>query len=382
MNILLVGEYSGFHNSLKKGLTNLGHEVTILAHGDGFKNYPVDINLGIKLFKKNRFFNFIKNGIYKILKIDISMLELRYRYKKIAPLLDSYNAVQFINSISFLGTPKTEKFIFNSITKNNKNAYLHGGSMETTWVDFMLNKHKGFSSLTPYIKDNRLKKEFQYALKYIKPNYIKHFNFTLKQIKGIIPSDIDYEIVYKGTPKALNMIPTPIDLSKLEFSPLDLSDKIIIFCGINTTNQHAKGIPYFLDALKIIEQKYPDKVSIKITRNLPYNEYMKVYNEAHILLDQCLSYDQGYNGREAMARGKVVVSGANEDFRNYYKLTQETMPLVEARPDVNYLVNKLSELIENPDKMLSISKRARKFIEQHHECTKVAKKYLQAWGLG
>ncbi len=381
MKILLVGEYSGFHNSLKKGLTNLGHEVTIIAHGDGFKNYPVDINLGIKYFKKNRLLNFIKNGFYTFFKIDISMLELRNQFKKTVPLLEKYDAIQFINSIAFLGTPKTEKVLFNGITEYNKNTYLHGGSMETPWVDYMLNKHESFSSLTPYIENKSLKNEFQYALKYTKPNYKKHFDFIHKQIKGIIPSDIDYEIVYKGTLKALNMIPTPIDLSKLKFIPLDLSNKINIFCGINTTNQLAKGIPYFLDALDIIKKKYPDKVTIKVTRNLPYDEYMKVYNESHILLDQCLSYDQGYNGREAMARGKVVVSGANEDFKNYYNLTEVTMPLVEARPDVDYLVNKLSELIENPDKMLAISKRARKFIEQHHECTEVAKKYLKAWQL-
>ncbi|WP_010522317.1 glycosyltransferase family protein [Aquimarina agarivorans] len=381
MNILLVGEYSGFHNSLKKGLMNLGHDVTIFAHGDGFKKYPVDIALDIQKFKNNRPLNFIKNVIFRFTGLDISMFELRMKFKKKIKLIEQYDAVQFINSIPFLATPKTEKFIFKNITKHNKNCYLHGGSMEVPWVDYMLHQHKGFSSFTPYLKNKNLKKEFQYALKYTKPDFIKYYQFFSKNIKGIIPSDIDYEIVYRNTSKALNMIPTPIDLSKLQFSPLNIKNKINIFCGINTNNQHAKGISYFLKALKTIQQKYPDKVVVKITRNLPYDAYMKVYNESHILLDQCLSYDQGYNGREAMGRGKVVFSGANDDFKSYYKLTEATMPLVEAKPDVDYLVHKLSELIENPELMLQISYRARKFIEKHHECTAVAKQYLKAWGL-
>ena len=43
MNILLIGEYSAFHNLLKKGLVLGGHTVTLAAYGDGFKQLPADI---------------------------------------------------------------------------------------------------------------------------------------------------------------------------------------------------------------------------------------------------------------------------------------------------------------------------------------------------
>ena len=45
MKILLIGEYSRLHNSLKEGLEKNGHNVTLVGSGDGFKNYPVDIKL-------------------------------------------------------------------------------------------------------------------------------------------------------------------------------------------------------------------------------------------------------------------------------------------------------------------------------------------------
>lgn len=381
MKILLVGEYSGFHNSLKKGLIELGHEVTILASGDGFKGYPADIKVDAYLFRHNPFLKKIKNLIFSFFKIDLAGLELLFRIKKQTKNLISFDAIQFINSNCFLTKPSIEKKIFIHLSKLCQNRYLHGGGNDVYWTDYMLNKHEGYSSLTPYIKDNKLTSHFLPALKYTKKAYRNYYTFFLNHIHGIIPSDIDYRIVYENTPKAFGMIPCPINISKLKYKPIKIEDKVTIFCGINTTNQYAKGIPYFLDALTIIEKKYKDKVQIKITKNLPYKEYIKIYDEAHIFMDQCLSYDQGYNGREAMAKGKVVFSGANNDFRQFYNIKENEMPLIEAKPDVEYLVIKLSELIENHQKIQDISKRARLFIEKEHNHTKSAKKYLKTWNI-
>ena len=49
MKILLVGEYSRLHNSLKEGLVSLGHEVIIVGCGDKFKQFPVDYSIYAKI---------------------------------------------------------------------------------------------------------------------------------------------------------------------------------------------------------------------------------------------------------------------------------------------------------------------------------------------
>ena len=38
MKILLIGEYSSVHSTLKEGLTELGHEVVVASAGDGYRN--------------------------------------------------------------------------------------------------------------------------------------------------------------------------------------------------------------------------------------------------------------------------------------------------------------------------------------------------------
>ena len=45
MRILLLGEFSNIHWTLAEGLRHLGHEVCVLSNGNGWKNYPRDIDL-------------------------------------------------------------------------------------------------------------------------------------------------------------------------------------------------------------------------------------------------------------------------------------------------------------------------------------------------
>ena len=85
-------------------------------------------------------------------------------------------------------------------------------------------------------------------------------------------------------------------------------------------------------------------------------------------------FDQGYNALEAMAKGKVVFTGAENEFVDHYHLTETVA--INALPDVDYLVNKLSHLIENPIEIKKIGAAARQFIEKEHDYIKIAKQYL------
>ena len=45
MRVLLLGDYSNVHATLAKGLREEGVEVILASDGDGWKNYPRDIDL-------------------------------------------------------------------------------------------------------------------------------------------------------------------------------------------------------------------------------------------------------------------------------------------------------------------------------------------------
>src|SRR5690606_17150010 len=93
---------------------------------------------------------------------------------------------------------------------------------------------------------------------------------------------------------------------------------------------------------------------------------------------QVYSFDQGYNALEAMAKGKVVFTGAEKEFLEFYNLKKDEV-CINALPDVDDLVKKLEDLILNPEKIESISRAARAFIEREHDYKKIAQKYLDSW---
>jgi glycosyltransferase involved in cell wall biosynthesis len=119
-------------------------------------------------------------------------------------------------------------------------------------------------------------------------------------------------------------------------------------------------------------------IEVKITTDIPYTEYQKHFEKAHIILDQVYGFDQGFNALEAMAKGKVVFTGAETEFLNHYHL-QEDEVVINALPDVEYLVEKLSYLIENPSEISRIGQNAIQFIHKEHHYITQAQKYLTIW---
>lgn len=377
MKILLVGEYSRLHNSLKEGLISLGHEVFIIASGDNFKKYDVDYSLYPSILCNYWLLRKIKNFVYFTTTIDLECLEKGIRFYFFLPKLKNYDIAQLINSNAIETYPFLSRFLIDKLINQNKKTTLLVCGEETPIVDYLLKNKMKYSILSPLFENQKLKKEYQYTLKYLQPNFRKTFDFLKTKTNTIITSDLDYKIPMEEMGYKTKFIPNPINTFKIAFQPLTLSDKTIIFLGINESSSIKKGSVFFEKALEIIQKKYLDKVEIIITRSLPYNQYIQLYNKAHILLDQIYGYDQGYNALEAMSKGKVVFTGAEMEFQTHYNLTEPVA--INALPDVDYLVNELSYLIENPSEIIAIGKRARAFIEKEHDYIKIAEKYLQTW---
>jgi len=116
MRILLVGEYSRLHNSLKEGLQKQGHEVVLLGTGDGFKNYPSDISIKPPLFSKP-FFSSIAKAFDKLFNIQLIDLEYYFKLKKIIPILTGFDVVQLINEQSLKTSPNHEIQLVSQLLK-------------------------------------------------------------------------------------------------------------------------------------------------------------------------------------------------------------------------------------------------------------------------
>ena len=377
MKVLLLGEYSGLHNTLKEGLVALGHEVTLVGDGDGFKNFPADISIRPSFFNKP-IIKYIKLGVYKLFGFDLLKLERGLRYAAHQKRLKGYDIVQLINEKPIKTIPSLERSFLKNIFRDNKKTILLSCGIDSFNLEYLLEKKFKYSLMDPYFENQNLKGIYNYILNYNTESHKKTHQLILENISGIIASDMDYAIPLRDHPLFKGIIPNPVNLDKLDYSPLTISSEIVIFLGINRGNYNQKGIVYFEKALEIIQKKYNAKVKVIVAENIPYAEYMQLYKSAHILLDQVYSYDQGYNALEAMANGKVVFTGAETEFLKHFNL-QENEVCMNGLADVDYLVEKLSQLIDSPEEIVKIGKNARSFIEKEHHYFKIAQKYVEVY---
>ena len=375
MKILLLGEYSNLHNSLKKGLVELGHEVTLISSGDGFKSFASDV-----LFDKPAIVNssaVLKKIFTFIFRHPFSFYLRSFQFRSVLPKLKDYDFVQLVNEHAIGGVPWIERRQLKRLKNQNKHMVLLCCGEDFKIIDYYLNSKKlKYSNLTPLLEDKSLRPDYAYSLKYITPSFKKLSEYIEKVTIGTIASDIDYHLPLQNNPKYLGLIPNPVVLNKLKpIKKQEANTRILL--GINTNSYIKKGLKYFEEALTQIKKKYPD-VIIKKTKNLPFSEYIEELNKTAILLDQVYGYDQGYNALEAMALGKVVFTGAEQAFLEHYGLKEDEVA-INALPDTNYLVEKLSYLIENPDEIERIGKNAKAFVINHHEAKQVAEKYVETW---
>ena len=376
MRILLVGEYSRLHNSLKEGLIALGHDVLLIGNGDGFKKYPVDISLDHSFH--HSFLKKFKIAFHKMTTINLGHYEIYLKTLFHSKKLRGFDVVQLINETSIKSSPKLEIRFLKRILRDNKSLYYLSCGIDYQCMTYMMEGKFKYSIMSPYLADKTLYETYKFQLQYLNKEHKKLHDFIYERSNGVIASDMDYHIPLLGHQAYLGMIPNAINVDKIAYIPYQIEGKIKIFHGVNSKVMAKKGNAYFAEALQLIESRYGDKVEVITTYSIPYAQYIKLYDDCHILLDQVYGYDQGYNALEAMAKGKVVFTGAEDEWLDYYQLEPDTVA-INALPDINYLVEKLSWLIGNPDKLVEISKNARAFIEREHHYVKVAKKYVGAW---
>lgn len=375
MKILLIGEYSRLHNSLKEGLLELGNEVILLGFKDGFKDYPVDFPL-VKEWDYG-FLKKVKMAILRLTGFNITSYLVYKQFYKNRKHFEGFDVVQLINENSFFCNYKYEKKILNYLFRHNKKIFLLSCGDDYTYVNYNFEHPENPSIIQPYLEGKIADKDFSNVLKFRTKPFKKLHHFIYQNILGVIATDVDYHIPLQDHVKYAGLIPSPINLDKLQKANLKINDRIIIFHGINKESYFKKGNDFFEKALEIIKKKYPDAIDVFVTENVPYNDYINRYNQAHIVLDQLHGHDQGSNALEAMAKGKVVFTNASEFFEKQYNLTEKVA--INALPDVDYLVTQLSFLIENPEEIKAIGNRARAFIEREHDYIKIAEKYLSTW---
>lgn len=367
MRIVIIGEFSGFAKNLKEGFKRLGHTPFIYSWGDGFKkidsgkdSYTINVCNYTLFGKKIKGSNRIRS-ILSALKLR-AHLDIMWRKKKADAVLIINTAFLKTNHNAF--SPYFSYEMIRKISSQETKIFL-----SACGNDYIFNRYLPFCKKTNEFAISKCIS----GLKIERNNFLKYLSF----VNEVIPVMADYALAYRHfntefNYHVLSTIPLPFDVSSVKVKNY-FGEKIIVMHGI--TRPFEKGSYIILAALEKLKKKYEDKVDVKIVERVALDEYLKIMEEANIIVDQCYSYGYGMNAIEALSMGKVVLSGNEEENQREFGIIE--CPVINIKPNADYIYDILSNLISNPDKIKEISHESRIYAESIHDARVVAQRYIE-----
>ena len=116
----------------------------------------------------------------------------------------------------------------------------------------------------------------------------------------------------------------------------------------------------------LLQQLHDDGVIVyRRVEGIPHSEMPAVYRDADIVIDQLAIGSYGVAACEGMAAGRVVLGHVSAATRStVHELTGVELPIVEV--DAGTIVDRIRELIADPESARAAAVRGRAFVEQVH----------------
>ena len=196
------------------------------------------------------------------------------------------------------------------------------------------------------------------------------------KINGYIPIWYEYAEPFRNHPKTLKTIRIPINANAFEYKPNIVHEKIVFFHG-RSMRPMAKGTNLIEEAFNRLRDKYKDVAEFVIAGGLPFDEYMNLITRTNVILDDTNSCSVAMNGLFSLAKGKIVMGGAEEEGNKELGITDN--PVINLTPNVDQICDSISKLIEEKDKFEEMGRKGRSFVESFHDYREIARLYVRAF---
>ncbi|MDR3448851.1 MAG: hypothetical protein P4M15_03740 [Alphaproteobacteria bacterium] len=354
MKVLLIGEASGVHRNLKKGLVELGVECLHMTQSasSSWKWYD-------DTFSPD--YSGVLGGVLR----NVSP------FYKIARL-DDYDVINFTNTITTVHGTYSRYYDIPLLRRKAKlMSYYALGCDEIGLI-----RHNEALPYSPcrtcLASGDTLSRDCEEILN---PRYEasqaqvrRHFDFGASCM-------VEYGHVQDLFGANFANIPFPVDVQLIPFSPA--KPRTVTNIVHTPTRRGFKGTDVVLNAIEILTKKRTD-FSFKIIEGLSYPDYIEAMKNADVVVDQVYSQSPGMNGVEMLAAGKIVMTGATALGKSYFDFAKHT-PAFDASPDPALLAAQLSEVLDRKDEFPAMAEGGRAYIEEHHSVQAVAGMFLKEW---
>ena len=393
MKILLIGEASFLHNTLKKGLLARGHRVLTMSDGNGWHDAPRDIDLrrdgrwgklgGLRVVWQ------LLRHLPQLCGNDVVQIH-NYQF---VPLMYRWNTLllRFLK----LPTRRVVKGCFGDDPQIfRRQAQGVPAYSDTYWSGQLQNAELHRDRIAEVIEHGA-------EASWRKPTHMAD---------ALVACLYEYWLDYNDPPYAakLHYIPLPMECEEMvrwcdgemvkcvgndALSPSHPNDSqlptnlttspphpLTILIGLQPKRDFMKGAMKIAAFVEEVARRHPGKVQIKYVEGVPYDEYMHLLAEADVLVDQLYSYTPSMNSLAAMARGTVVIGGGEEEY--YEFIGEDTLrPIINVRPDVPDEENiaAIERALFTDGTLERMAQESIQFVHKYHDYRLVAKQYEQLY---
>ena len=393
MKILLIGEASFLHNTLKKGLVERGHRVTTMSDGNGWHDAPRDIDLrrdgrwgklgGLRVVWQ------LLRHLPQLCGNDVVQIH-NYQF---VPLMYRWNTLllrflKLTNRRVVKGCFGDDPQIF------RRQAQGVPAYSDTSWSGQLQNaelhrdriaeviEHGAEASWckTTHMADALVACLYEYWLDYNEPPYAAKLHYIplpmeceemVRWCDGEMVKCVGNDTLSPSHPND-SQLPT-----NLTTSP---PHHLTILIGLQPKRDFMKGAMKIATFVEEVARRHPGKVQIKYVEGVPYDEYMHLLAEADVLVDQLYSYTPSMNSLAAMARGTVVIGGGEEEY--YEFIGEDTLrPIINVRPDVPDEENiaAIERALFTDGTLERMAQESIQFVHKYHDYRHVAEQYEQLY---
>lgn len=364
MKILLIGEASFLHNTLKKGLVERGHRVTTMSDGNGWHDAPRDIDLrrdgrwgklgGLRVVWQ------LLRHLPQLCGNDVVQIH-NYQF---VPLMYRWNTLllrflKLTNRCVVKGCFGDDPQIF------RRQAQGVPAYSDTFWSGQLQNAE---------LHRDRIAEVVEHGAE-------ASWRKTTRMADALVACLYEYWLDYNEPPYAakLHYIPLPMECEDmvrwcdLTTSP---SHHLTILIGLQPKRDFMKGAMKIATFVEEVAHRHPGKVQIKYVEGVPYDEYMRMLAEADVLVDQLYSYTPSMNSLAAMARGTVVIGGGEEEY--YEFIGEKTLrPIINVRPDASDEENiaTIERALFTDGTLERMRHESIAFVRKYHDYRRVAEQY-------
>lgn len=359
MKILLLGEYSNVHWTLAEGLRTLGHQVTVVSDGDGWKNYPRDKDISRNLERWGK-------------------LQYAKKLLTILPKLRGYDVVQLINPM-FLELRAERIFpIYRWLRRNNGIMVLGAFGMDYYWV------HENITRLPLRYSDFNLGSTVR-----TDPVAMFYRNDWIGTVKGKLSQTIaeDCDAIVAGLyeywatyapifPQKTTFIPFPIHCKQITIPLPKREDNapLRLFIGINKERTVYKGTDIMLRAAQQVVKEMPQHIQLTVAESIPFQQYTAMMESSEAIMDQLYSYTPSMNPLEAMSRGLICIGGGEPE--NYEILKEDKLrPIINVQPTLESCVDAVKQLALHPEMINTLRQQSIEYVQKHHNHIHIAEQY-------